>query len=106
MSVRGEIDRYDLSVQTPSVHTNYKRVIHCFGSFGIAFLYFVPEDLPLGENNKREGRDVFDIYYRMRDWGAITDVLRNEKPVWFFFDNYDNGIIKTGREEVGEEEAR
>lgn len=106
MSVHGEIDKYDLSVQTPSVHTNYKRVIHCFGSFGLAFLYFVPEDLPLGENKKREGRDVFDIYYRMGDWGAIVDVLRNERPVLFFFDNYNNGIIRTGREEVGEEEAR
>lgn len=80
--------------------------IHCFGSFGLAFLYLVPEDLPLGGNNKRASRDVFDIYDRMRDWGAITDVLRNEKPVWFFFDNYNNGIIKTGSEEVGEEEAR
>jgi hypothetical protein len=70
------------------------------------FSLFVPDDLPLGENNKREGRDVFDIYYRMRDWDAFVDVLRNKKPVCFFFDNYDNGVIKTGREKVGKEEAR
>ena len=106
MSVSGKIDTYDLGVQTPSVHTNYKRVIHCSGRFGLAFLYFVPEDLPFGENKKREGRDIFDIYYRMDDWAAIVDILRNEKPVWFLFDNYNNGIIKTGREEVGEEEAK
>jgi len=106
MSAGGIIDTYNLSVQTPSTHTNYKRVIYCHGSFGLAFLCFVPDDLPLGENHQREGRDVYDIYYRMRDWDAVVDVLRNEKPVWFFFDSFKNGLIKTGREEVGEEEAR
>ena len=106
MSVYGDIDTYSLSVQTPSVHTHYKRVIHCKGSFGLAFLYFVPEDKSLGTNKKREGRNVFDVWYRMRDWDAIVDALRNEKPVRFVFDNYRNGIIRTGDEEVGEEEAQ
>jgi hypothetical protein len=106
MSASGKIDKYGLSLETPSVYTNYKRVIHCYGSFGLAFLYFVPEELPLGENKKRDGQNVYDIYYRMRDWDAAVDILRNEKPVWFFFDNYNNGIIKTESEEVGEEEAQ
>jgi hypothetical protein len=37
----------------------------------------------------------------MRDWDAIVDVLRNEKPVWFFFDNYNNGIINPIVAKVG-----
>lgn len=105
MSIQGKIDTYELSIETPSVHTNYKRVIYCKGGFGLAFLYFVPEDQPLGTNEQRSGENVFDVYYRMRDWAAIVDTLRNEKPVWFFFDDYKNGIIRTGSEEVGEEEA-
>lgn len=106
MGDNAEIDKYSLRIDTPSVHSNYKRVITCYGNFGLAFLCFVPEDLPLGENKKREGEDVFDIYYRLRDWDAIVDVLRNEKPVRFVFDDrYNVGRIRTWAEEVGEEEA-
>lgn len=106
MSIQGKIDTYALNVQTPSAHTNYRRIIYCKGAFGLAFLYFVPEDQPLGMNDQRSGENVFDIYYRMRDWYAIVDTLRNEKPVWFFFDDNKNGIISTEDERVGEEEAK
>jgi hypothetical protein len=105
MSYSGEITTYTLSIQTPSVHTNYKSLIYLKGSFGLAFLCFVPEGGSLGTNRKREGSDVFDAYFYYDAWGPMVDTLRNEKPVWFFFDDYDNVIVKTGDEPIGEEEA-
>lgn len=102
---KGQINKYGLSVQTPNVFTNYKRVIDVNGKFGLGFLYFVPAGGKLGQNKKRDGKDVFDVYFWMEDYAALTDMLRNEKPVYFFY-NTDNNtcVIKTGDEKVGEME--
>ena len=60
------------------------------GAFGLAILYFVPQDGQLGKNQKRAGHDIFDIYYWMDSWPHFTDLLRNEKPVHFQYDDSDN----------------
>lgn len=105
MNVQGVVDQYTLRIKSPTDHTSVGRSIYCMGSFGTAFLIFLPDDEPLQESQKREGRNVFDVYYRLHDWDAIVDILRNESPVYFFFDQYNRGTIGTSREEVGEEES-
>jgi hypothetical protein len=50
----------------------------------------VPQDGQLGKNQKRAGHDIFDIYYWMDSWPHFTDLLRNEKPVHFRFDDSNN----------------
>lgn len=105
-SYSGTIDTYDLAVQTPNVHTNYKRVIHVKGSFGIGFLCFVPAGGSLGTNGKRPGGNYFDVYFWMEDYAPIADMLRNEKPVYFYYNtSYNTCTLKTGNEIVGEEES-
>jgi len=74
-TITEDIVNYDIGLTTPNVHTNYKRSITLQGSFGIAFLLFVPEGTPLGETKKRVGEDVFDCYFPMRDYSAISDIL-------------------------------
>jgi hypothetical protein len=102
----GKIDTYDLHAQTPNVPTKYKRVIHLKGSFGLAFVYFVPEGGQLGTNKKRSGRDVFDVYFWESAWDPIVDMLRNEEPVRFYYHSDNNTAgIRTGEEPVGEEES-
>ena len=49
--------------------------------------YFVPQDGQLGVSQKRAGQDIFDIYCWMDSW---TDLLRNEKPAHFLYDNSNN----------------
>ena len=103
----GAIDTYALNIQSPTVGTNYKRVMYLKGSFGLAFVYFVPSGGRLGTNKKRDStNDVFDVYFWMDDWDAIVDVLRNEDSTGFYYWGSNNTAqIYTGDEPVGEEET-
>ncbi len=99
------VDTYTLKINSPNVHTNYKNVIYLRGAFGLAFLYFVPDGGALGTNRKRSGRNLFDVYYWMSSWSQCVDMLRNEKPVYFSYNDSNNtAVITTSDEPVGEEE--
>src|SRR5262245_54435364 len=88
----GQVNNYALSIYAPNVDQDYKSVIYLEGTFGLAFLYFVPSGGTLGTNQKRDKEDpgdpdVFDIWYWMYSWPHFVDMLRNEKPVTL---NYDD----------------
>jgi len=102
----GEITNYRLFLKDPTIPSSYKRVIYINGSFGGANLYFIPERGELKPNRKRPGMDFFDIYYFNRSWAPMVDLLRNEKPCYFYFIEPQNwATIKSALEEVGEEET-
>jgi hypothetical protein len=86
----GNVQSYVLEIQSPNNPYTYKSAISLHGAFGLAILYFVPQDGQLGKNQKRAGHDIFDIYYWMDSWPHFTDLLRNEKPVHFQFDDSNN----------------
>jgi hypothetical protein len=73
-----------------SRHDHWHMYAFADGAFGLAILYFVPQDGQLGKNEKRAGQDIFDIYYWMDSWPHFTDLLRNEKPVQFQYDDSNN----------------
>ena len=87
---QGNVHSYVLDIQSPNNPYNHKSVITLHGTFGLAILYFVPQDGQLGENQKRAGQEIFDIYYWIDSWPHFTDLLRNEKPVHFLYDNSNN----------------
>jgi hypothetical protein len=87
---QGNVQSYVLDIQSPNSSYNHKSVISLNGAFGLAILYFVPQDGQLGQNQKRAGQDIFDIYYWMDSWPHFTDLLRNEKPVHFQYDDSNN----------------
>ena len=60
---QGNVQSYVLEIQSPNNPYTYKSAISLHGAFGLAILYFVPQDGQLGKNQKRAGRDIFDIYY-------------------------------------------
>lgn len=104
---RGTISQYTLRVYAPNEPTQYKSVIYVFGDFGLAFLCFVPEGGQLGQNAKRAGQNIFDVFFWMYSWPHIVDMLRNENPVYFFYDDVRNTAgLGPEREPTGEEEAR
>jgi hypothetical protein len=82
---QGNVQSYVLEIQSPNSPYNQKGVISLHGAFGMAILYFVPQD-----GQKRAGRDIYDIYYWMDSWPHFTDLLRNEKPVQFQYDDSNN----------------
>jgi hypothetical protein len=48
---------------------------------------------------------IFHLYYRAASYAGVIDILRNEKPVKFFFDDSSLfGYVGTGDEPVGEAE--
>jgi hypothetical protein len=87
---QGNVQSYVLEIQSPNSPYNQKRVISLHGAFGLAILYFVPQDGQLGENQKRAGQEIFDIYYWMDSWPHFIDLLRNEKLVHFLYDDSNN----------------
>jgi hypothetical protein len=84
---QGNVQSYVLEIQSPNSPYDQKAVISLHGAFGLAILYFVPQDGQLGKNQKRAGQEIFDIYYWMDSWPHLTDLLRNEKPVQFEYDD-------------------
>jgi hypothetical protein len=70
---QGNVQSYVLEIQSPNSPYNQKGVISLHGAFGMAILYFVPQDGQLGKNQKRAGRDIYDIYYWMDSWPHFTD---------------------------------
>ena len=87
---QGNVQSYVLDIQSSNSFYNHKSVISLHGAFGLAILYFVPHDGQLGQNQKRAGQEIFDIYYWMDSWPHFTDLLRNEKPVHFQYDDSNN----------------
>jgi hypothetical protein len=73
---------------------------------GFAFLNFFPEGMPLPPNRKSLPGPFFYVSYRSAQLGPILDLLRNEKPVRFFFrDETLVAYLTTADEPVGEEET-
>ena len=98
---QGNVQSYVLEIQSPNSPYNQKGVISLHGAFGLAILYFVPQGGQLGKNQKRADHDIFDIYYWMDSWPHFTDLLRNEKPVQFQYDDSnDTAQIRSVRATV------
>ncbi|NTW70171.1 MAG: hypothetical protein HGB23_10045 [Chlorobiaceae bacterium] len=74
-----------------------------------AFLRFYPDSASLSANSKTthvSGKPIYYVNYKYSQLANILDLLRNEKPVKFFFrdDNFA-AYITTSDEPVGEGEA-
>lgn len=73
-----------------------------------AFLRFFPEATPLPPNSKTthvSGKPMFYVSYRYAQLANVLDLLRNEKPIKFFFrDDNLASYITTSDEPVGEGE--
>lgn len=73
-----------------------------------AFLRFYPEGATLPPNSKTthiSGKPMFYVSYRYAQLQNIIDLLRNEKPIRFFFrDDNMAAYITTSNEPVGEGE--
>ncbi len=73
-----------------------------------AFLTFYNEGAAIPANRKtmhNSGKPIFYVNYPYYQYAGVIDLLRNEKPIKFFFrDDNMAAYITTSDEPVGEEE--
>jgi hypothetical protein len=112
MMFQGEISNYSIQISSSTFAGpfGYTRFVAASGPFGIGFLNFIPSGRVVPPSGKRPGTsgpNVFDCFLPMDDYGAIVDLVRNEKPVFFFLDDQSLQFgVMTSAEPVGEEEGR
>lgn len=79
------------------------------GHKDFAWLVFYPPGYqlpPLYKNPAGEGVHHFQVSYRSGDYSKVIDLLRNEKPVHFYWsDETCVAYLRCGAEEVGEGEV-
>jgi hypothetical protein len=116
MQYQGSVSNYSIQIR-PSTWFGYPRVVYLNqfallgGGSGLAFLNFIPAGRPVPNSSTRAGTTdpvVWDLYLPMDDYTAILDLVRNEKPINFFFDDMDpNGwALSAFGEFVGEDQGK
>lgn len=74
-----------------------------------AFLRFFPAGVVIPANKVTShvsGKPLFYVNYRYEQFGNVVDLLRNEKPVKFFFNDATLGAyVTTAEEPIGEGEG-
>jgi hypothetical protein len=79
------------------------------GTLGAVLEFYSPEHT-MPENTVTSGfpsRGYAHVFYPISSFAAVLDVLRNEKPLIFLWDDapHPNGSIRTRGEPVGEGEG-
>ncbi|MDJ0837804.1 MAG: hypothetical protein QNK37_14910 [Acidobacteriota bacterium] len=73
------------------------------------FLQFFPQGSDLKPNSSgthSNGYDMYYVSYQYDQLANVLDLLRNEKPIKFFFNKDNNSAyITTGTEPIGEGES-
>lgn len=109
-AIEANITSYSIKLASDAnISTKYISVVYLHTTSGTAFLCFCPDDADLPSNGIRmqHGKPTYDVYYHDRYLPVVIDVLRNEKPITFFFDESSlYAGIRTGHEPVGEEENK
>lgn len=72
---------------------------------GKAYLYFCKNYMQDNYIEEKKNSKIFHIYLRAEKYPAFIDLLRYEKPLFFFYNyNDDSFYITTSDEPVGEGE--
>jgi hypothetical protein len=71
----------------------------------LGYLNFIADGAALPKPEKKDG--IYYYYYHYKDLPVLVDMLRNEKPVFLFYNEGVNGNcrISTSMEPVGEGEG-
>jgi|MudIll2142460700_1097286.scaffolds.fasta_scaffold2046343_2 hypothetical protein len=95
------IDRYSINyysnTSTPTISL-WKNGVNR----NVASLAFLRKESALPRDYSRDGTAF--LFYRLEDYPNIVDLLRNEKPVFLFWDETAYSIITSTSESVGEGE--
>ena len=105
----GLITKYAATLYTGGSESNLqcKAIINCYNDTQITPVmsaYFYHEGYFIPANSKHVDR--VNLRYSISEYDHFLDLLRNEKPVFFYFNEHTSvGYIRTGQEPVWEESA-
>lgn len=81
--------------------------IHIKLPSGIAVIRFMDSSKKNSVETRDSGKRIYKVYSGKENFSAYIDILRNERPLFFFYDLDDNvSYITTTDEPVGEGEIR
>ena len=101
----GNITEYELNISSHRRPGFDQIALH--GSFGDAWLFFVPPTTAtIPANSMWAGSPpTFSCFFDDYTWPRVVDMLRNEKPLFFWFEDVKLTVtLSTVREPVGESE--
>ncbi len=74
---------------------------------GIAYLHFMRSNLPNNQIISKGNFNDYHCYVSLDKFAHYVDILRNEKPLYFYYKHNDNlSYVTTSDEPVGEEESK
>jgi len=82
--------------------------IHIKLPIGVAVIRFMNKSFTKNSVDVSDsGKKIFKVYTHKENFSAYVDILRNESPLFFFYDFDENvNYITTTEEPVGEGEIR
>ena len=103
-----EVKNYAVSLFSGANLRFNQRIMLYGGEGGDAVAYFYEEgvNMPPPTGPDPATGNMIRLSYRSNRFGSVLDLLRNEKPIYVFYDEGGNyGAIGTTVEEIGEEES-
>ena len=100
-----EFKEYKVLIFSHHTNENIQYTVELELPDGRAMMRFVNGILPDNNMEKIGSRNVYTTYYHADNYLAMIDLLRNEKPLFFYY-NHDNheSYVTSGDEPVGEAE--
>jgi hypothetical protein len=100
-----EFENYKVLLFSHNTKPNIHKSIELDVSEGKAILRFVSGELPENSTEKLGSKTIFYVYYENEMYKDVIDILRNEKPLYFYYNNVNHeSYITTEDEPVGENE--
>lgn len=108
-TITGKIEKYWVHLQagpTKKQPLNPRAIIRCYNDNSLILeANFYPGKNRIPENYYSINSKLVYLRYPMSMYSQILDLLRNEKPIYFRFNESSKvGFIRTGKEPVGEGE--
>jgi len=68
------------------------------------YIYFFPDGTPLAPPVLDATGGKIYLHFNLSQLDAVMDTVRNEKPLYVYFQSPTNAALRSGQEPVGEEE--
>ena len=70
------------------------------------YINFFPNDVELPNPNYNKTKKVINLYFHVEQFDVISDLLRNEKPLFIEYSSPPPfATLRSGQEPIGEEET-
>jgi hypothetical protein len=108
-TLAGEITNYEIELYSKATSGLGANITCLTTSGALVIMRFWKEGTPTPENTTTDISSGDKRYYlglRYHEFARVVDLLRNEKPIWYSFQEERKwGSVRTTSEPVGEEES-